>query len=403
MRAHTSGCLTSFMTMREMQCAGVRFYNLQGTMWAMQCVPSSRKTYPCQLLYKRDLGNVDLLSEYRLYKIQSTYKTGWKKEGTQLVEGEATVALRQRHILLRVCHLSVFVRNRVYCIAVQMHLLFVSLYWFLDGLLFCLRNKSITCSKALIKISFSILTANRFSARYVMPNGREDHCALWKGKEVTEVRLQHAVRGDLTATLRHSRFYLFMVYLFVIYLFVALFVCGYLLICGYLFICLWFIYLSFISLWFLGLFICLRLIYLFIYLFTWDLFIIFGLVIYLYICDLMIYLFFIYYFWFIYLWFWWFICSWFIYLLFISMWFLYLLIFLRLIYLFIYLGFIYYLWLSYLFIYLWFIYLSFICHLFMVYLFVIYLFVVYSFVCGYLFICGLYNYLWLFIYLFVVY
>jgi hypothetical protein len=33
-----------------MQCAGVRSYNLQSTMWAMQCLPSSRKTYPCQSL-----------------------------------------------------------------------------------------------------------------------------------------------------------------------------------------------------------------------------------------------------------------------------------------------------------------------------------------------------------------
>jgi hypothetical protein len=48
MRAHTSGRVTSFVTMREMQCAGVRSYILQGTMWAMQCVPPSRKTYPCQ-------------------------------------------------------------------------------------------------------------------------------------------------------------------------------------------------------------------------------------------------------------------------------------------------------------------------------------------------------------------
>jgi hypothetical protein len=45
MRAHSSGRVTSFMTMREMQCAGVRSYILQ---WAMPCVPSSRKTYPCQ-------------------------------------------------------------------------------------------------------------------------------------------------------------------------------------------------------------------------------------------------------------------------------------------------------------------------------------------------------------------
>jgi hypothetical protein len=48
MRAHTSGRVTSFVTMSEMQCAGVRSYILQGTMLAMQCVPSSRKTYPCQ-------------------------------------------------------------------------------------------------------------------------------------------------------------------------------------------------------------------------------------------------------------------------------------------------------------------------------------------------------------------
>jgi hypothetical protein len=37
--------------MSEMQCAGVRPYDLQSTMCAMsemQCVPSSRKTYPCQ-------------------------------------------------------------------------------------------------------------------------------------------------------------------------------------------------------------------------------------------------------------------------------------------------------------------------------------------------------------------
>jgi hypothetical protein len=37
--------------MSEMQCAGVRPYNLQSTMCVMsemQCVPSSRKTYPCQ-------------------------------------------------------------------------------------------------------------------------------------------------------------------------------------------------------------------------------------------------------------------------------------------------------------------------------------------------------------------
>jgi hypothetical protein len=46
MRAHTSGRVTSFVT----ECAGVRCYILQGTMWAMQCVPSSRKTYPCQNL-----------------------------------------------------------------------------------------------------------------------------------------------------------------------------------------------------------------------------------------------------------------------------------------------------------------------------------------------------------------
>jgi hypothetical protein len=48
MRAHNSGRVKSFVTMREMQCAGVRSYILQGTMSAMQCVPSSRKTYPCQ-------------------------------------------------------------------------------------------------------------------------------------------------------------------------------------------------------------------------------------------------------------------------------------------------------------------------------------------------------------------
>jgi hypothetical protein len=48
MRAHTRGSVTSFVTMREMQGAGVRSYILQGTMWAMQCIPSSRKTYPCQ-------------------------------------------------------------------------------------------------------------------------------------------------------------------------------------------------------------------------------------------------------------------------------------------------------------------------------------------------------------------
>jgi hypothetical protein len=37
--------------MSEMQCAGVRPYDLESTMCAMsemQCVPSSRKTYPCQ-------------------------------------------------------------------------------------------------------------------------------------------------------------------------------------------------------------------------------------------------------------------------------------------------------------------------------------------------------------------
>jgi hypothetical protein len=48
MRAHTSDRVTSFVTMIEMQCAGVRSYILQGTKWAMQFVPSSRKTYPCQ-------------------------------------------------------------------------------------------------------------------------------------------------------------------------------------------------------------------------------------------------------------------------------------------------------------------------------------------------------------------
>jgi hypothetical protein len=48
MRTHSSGRVKSFVIMREMQCAGVRFYILQGTMWAMQCIPSSRKTYPCQ-------------------------------------------------------------------------------------------------------------------------------------------------------------------------------------------------------------------------------------------------------------------------------------------------------------------------------------------------------------------
>jgi hypothetical protein len=50
MRAHTSGHVTLFVTMREMECAGVRSYLLQGTMWAMQWVPSSRKTYSCQIL-----------------------------------------------------------------------------------------------------------------------------------------------------------------------------------------------------------------------------------------------------------------------------------------------------------------------------------------------------------------
>jgi hypothetical protein len=48
MRAHTSGRMTSFVTMREMQCAGVRSYILQGTMWAIQCVSPSPKTYPCR-------------------------------------------------------------------------------------------------------------------------------------------------------------------------------------------------------------------------------------------------------------------------------------------------------------------------------------------------------------------
>jgi hypothetical protein len=48
MRAHSSGRVTSFMTMREMQCAGVRSNILQGTMGGMQCVQSSSKTYPCQ-------------------------------------------------------------------------------------------------------------------------------------------------------------------------------------------------------------------------------------------------------------------------------------------------------------------------------------------------------------------
>jgi hypothetical protein len=37
MRAHSSGCVTSFVTMREMQCAGVRSYILQ-------LIPTSRKT-----------------------------------------------------------------------------------------------------------------------------------------------------------------------------------------------------------------------------------------------------------------------------------------------------------------------------------------------------------------------
>jgi hypothetical protein len=44
MRAHSSGRVTSFVTTREMKCAGVRSYILQGTTWAMQCVPPSRKT-----------------------------------------------------------------------------------------------------------------------------------------------------------------------------------------------------------------------------------------------------------------------------------------------------------------------------------------------------------------------
>ena len=92
---------------------------------------------------------------------------------------DKSVALRQR-LILRVCHLSVFVRNRMNCIAVQMHLLSASLYWFLDCLLFCLRNKSITRSKALIRISFSVLTENRFLSTL-----RNDHCELCSGKEVT--------------------------------------------------------------------------------------------------------------------------------------------------------------------------------------------------------------------------
>jgi hypothetical protein len=65
MRAHTSGRVTSFVTMREMQCAGVRSYNLQSTMWAMQCVPSSRKTYLCQKRLKNPIKGLDRPWEFQ--------------------------------------------------------------------------------------------------------------------------------------------------------------------------------------------------------------------------------------------------------------------------------------------------------------------------------------------------
>ena len=108
-----------------------------------------------------------------------------------------------------------------------------------------------------------------FSARYVMTNGRitVNYEVEWEWQ-----RLQHAVRGDVTATWRHLRFDL----LFVLYLIIYLW-----------FIYLWFIYSWFIYLWFIHL-------YMVIYLFISGLYIcclfLCGFFIYLYFYGLFIHL-----------------------------------------------------------------------------------------------------------------
>jgi hypothetical protein len=81
MRAHTSGRVTSFLTMKEMQCAGVSSYILQATMWAMQCVLSSRKTYPCQQLQIPD-HRVPHRHEFRITQCEILYF--WPAAGPKL-------------------------------------------------------------------------------------------------------------------------------------------------------------------------------------------------------------------------------------------------------------------------------------------------------------------------------
>jgi hypothetical protein len=126
------------------------------------------------LLYKRDFGNMELLCEYRIYKIQSAYIQG-TETGHRPASREATIRLSgpvtatAAWLAYRVCQLiSVCSKSFELYRCTNAPTFLLPLYWFLDCPLFCLPNKSITCSKATIKICFSVRTENR----YMMANGR---------------------------------------------------------------------------------------------------------------------------------------------------------------------------------------------------------------------------------------